>query len=226
MNGTSIISRLVGRLPIDKPFSSPYRGVLITPAYKPEVQLFALLGGGLGLIILMTCLHMQALFSDVDLHSFQPPPHRAIDIVAEQVKPEIALANNHDSLFQLLKQDTPVNPLLTDAVERDARPKAAMRNTRLWQLQIHRPAISETLVINEIENAARQLQSGQVSVAQQTLRAVLARDSHSVEAMEVMRLASRQLGDVESEQQYLERLRLEIPEYDFDRNDALISGSD
>jgi Tfp pilus assembly protein PilF len=93
-------------------------------------------------------------------------------------------------------------------------------------LHIQRPALSETLANNEIANAARQLQAGDVSLAQRVFQALLTEDPHSVEAMEGMRLAFRQLGDAESEQKYLEMLRLEIPDYDFDRNEPLISGID
>lgn len=228
MNVASTISQVIGRLVIDKPFIHRYRGALITSANKAERRLFALLWAGIGLIILMTCLHMKTLFSDVALvTNLQPPPQIAINIGTEQTKSEIVLkTNNNDSLFQLAKQDAPVSSPSTEPEKINQRPKKLVHRARLWQIAIQRPAISETLVINEIANAARQLQSGDVRLAEQTLQALLTRDPHSVEAMEGMRLAARQLGDAEGEQKYLEMLRLEIPDYDLDSDSAVIGGLD
>jgi hypothetical protein len=228
VNVASTISQVIGRLVIDKPFSHPYRGALITSANKAERGLFALLWAGIGLIMLTTCLHMKTVFSDVALNTnLLSPPRIAMNIAHEQVEPEIALkTNNNDSLFQLVKQDAPVSPPSAEPESTNQRPKKSVHRTRLWQIAIQRPAISETLVINEIANAARQLQSGDMRLAEQTLQALLTRDPHSVEAMEGMRLAARQLGDAEGEQKYLEMLRLEIPDYDLDRDGAVIGGLD
>lgn len=228
MNVASTISQVIGRLVIDKPSSHPYRGVLLSSANKAERRLFALLWAGIGLIILMTCLHMKTLFSDVALvTNLQPPPHMTINIGTEQAKSEIALkTNNNNSLFQLAKQDAPVSPPSADTENINQRPKKSVHRSRLWQIEIQRPAISETLVINEIANAARQLKSGDMRLAEQTLQALLTRDPHSVEAMEGMRVAVRQLGDAEGEQKYLDMLRLEIPDYDLDRDGAVIGGLD
>jgi hypothetical protein len=226
---TSTLFQFVGRLAIDKPFSNPYRGTLITSANKAERGLSALLWAGIGLIVLMTCLNMKTLFSDVALNTdLRPPPPRiAINIAGEQAKPEITLkTNNNDSLFQLAKQVIPASPPFAEAENINKQPKKAVNKTRLWQLHFQRPTISETVTNNEVADAARQLQSGDVSLAQRTLLAVLMQDPHNVEAMEGMHLVARQLGDAESEQKYLEMLRLEIPDYDFDRAGSVIGELD
>ncbi len=228
MNIAATLFHFVGHLAIEKPFSDPYRGALITSANKDETGLFALLSTGIGVIVLMTCLHMKTLFSDVELNAnLRPPPLIAATIAAGQVKPEIVLkTNNNDSLFQLAKQDAPASPPSAESGNINQQPNKPVHRTRLWQLHIQRPVVPETLVINEVAHAARQLQSGDVSLAQQTLQALLTRDHHSVEAMEGMRLVARQIGDAESEQKYLEMLRLEIPDYDLDRDGTLIGGLD
>lgn len=228
MNVASTFAQFVSRLAIDKTFSHPYRGALITSKCKDEQMLLALSWVGVGVIVLMTCLHMKTLFFDVELNTnLRLPPRIANNIAPELAKPEIVLKeNNGESLFQQAKQDLPVITPLESLIERDGRPKIAPRYIRQWQLHIQRPALSETLANNEIANAARQLQAGDVSLAKQVFQALLTADPHSVEAMEGMRLAFRQLGDAESEQKYLEMLRLEIPDYDFDRNESLISGID
>ena len=228
MSRVSTISKFFSRLSIYPFFSSAYGGALISSSCKAERALAVLLWAGIGLIVLMTCMHMDTLFPDEDLHTLQQlPPRIAITIAAAQAAPEMALKRkDNDSLFQLVEKDMPVHPLLPESVERDRRPQAPVRHIRQWQLHIQRPAIPETLVADGVANAARQLQSGQLSLARQALQAVLTQDPHSVQAMEGMRLASRQLGDVESEQKYLEMLRLEIPGYDIDHNETLISGLD
>jgi hypothetical protein len=229
LNVASTFAQFVGRLAIDKTFSHSYRGALITSKCKNEQMLLALSWVGVGLIVLMTCLHMKTLFLfDVELNTnLRLPPRIANNIAPELAKPEIVLKeNNGESLFQQAKQDLPVITPLKSPIEQDGRPKIAPRYIRQWQLHIQRSALSETLANNEIANAARQLQAGDVSLAQRVFQALLTADPHSVEAMEGMRLAFRQLGDAESEQKYLEMLRLEIPDYDFDRNESLISGID
>jgi hypothetical protein len=228
LNVASTFAQFVGRLAIDKTFSHPYRGELITSKCKDEQMLLALSWVGVGLIVLMTCLHMKTLFFDVELNTnLRLPPRIANNIAPELAKPEIVLKeNNGESLFQQAKQDLPVITPLEGPIERDGRPKIAPPYIRQWQLHIQRPALSETLANIEIANAARQLQAGDVSLAKRVFQALLTADPHSVEAMEGMRLAFRQLGDAESEQKYLEMLRLEIPDYDFDRNESLISGID
>lgn len=227
MNGVSNIAQLIGRLITYQSFSHPYRGSLNTSACKAERGLFALLLAGFGLIVLIISLHMKALFP-VELDSVKPsPPRIEMHIATEHSKPEIALkANNNDSLFQVVKPDTSAPPLLAKPEEREVRPKTPIHKMRLWQLHIQRSPISETTAFNEVANAARQLQSGNVSLAKRTLQAMLIQDPHSVEAMEGMRLVSRQLDDAESEQKYLEMLQLEIPDYGLDHDDALISGLD
>jgi hypothetical protein len=182
----------------------------------------------MGLIVVFTtCLQLRTAFFNTGTHALtQPPQPFVTHAPAPQAKPEIALKRyGGNSVFQLTKQHAPEIIPAKHPAEPDKQEHAVpvpLRNIRPWQLQIYRPPISDARMLGAIAHAQQQLQSGQLGLARQTFLAVLSQDSHRVEAIEGMLQISRQLGDREGEEQYLERLRQEIPGY----LDESVSGND
>ncbi|HSI27964.1 MAG TPA: hypothetical protein VK953_01685 [Methylophilus sp.] len=222
------------RIKLNLAFQKAYRGsFMMIPSSKGEKGLTALLCGGMGLMVMVACMQMKAMFVDTENHAaealsknIQPPPMLTSKLSAKQGLSEISIeGKNTDTLFQLDKQEllnvpSPEQHTQTEKPYRAA--KLTLRHSQLWQLQIHRPFVPQALMVNAIANAHQRLQSGHVDLARQVFLNVLNHDMHSVGAIEGMLLVSRQLGDKQSEGEYLERLRQEIPDY----NDGNVTGKD
>lgn len=240
MNLISISQRFVRRIKLYLSFKKVYcASFRMTSSWKTEAGLTALLCSGMGLMVIVACMQLRDVFIDTDTYvsdalskNVQPPPLLSTsNLPAKQVLLENTIEEkNTDTLFQLDKQEE-LPALLPEQHTQTEKPnhaaKLPVRHTRLLLLQIQRPSASQTLMIDTISNAHQHLQSGRLSLARQAFLIALAQDTHSVEAMEGMLLVSRQLGDSQSEQEYLERLRQAIPDYDFGiglGNDASSAG--
>lgn len=219
MSPLSMMAQLAIRIKLHRLFTGTYRRSLVTAAcWKTEKGLTSLLCGGMGLILFTTCLQLRAVFFDTGTLALNQPPQLLVTHTsAPQAMPEIVLKRYGDnSVFQLTKQHAPEIIPAKQHAEPDKQEHAVqvpLRNIRQWQLQIYRPPISDAFMLGTIAHAQKQLQSGQVGLARQAFLAVLTQDSHCVEAIEGMLQVSRQLGDREGEEAYLERLRQEIPDY-------------
>ncbi|MGQ2966060.1 hypothetical protein [Methylophilus sp.] len=147
----------------------------------------------------------------------QPPPLMTGDIPAMPLLSEMNMqAKSADSLFKPAKQPLPEAPAPHAQADKSDRTANVVPHLPPWQLQILRPPVAEALVLTEIADGYRHLRSGHLPLARQAFQIVLTHDTHSVEAMEGMLLLARRSGDGQSEADYLERLRLEIPFYEHD----------
>lgn len=200
-----------------------YRGSCMYSAYASSDRcLLAVLAGGMLLIVLPALQHVFWAAQTQVLD--QPPPHFTSNIAAMPSLPTMNMqAKNADTLFKPAKQQAPSPEPLAQTEYITA--KAAVAYTRPWQLQIVRPPLT-ALMRGEIADGYRHLRSGQLPLARQAFLTALNRDTHSVEAIEGMLLLARQAGDSQSEADYLERLRLEIPYYEHDPEPASQADSD
>jgi hypothetical protein len=204
-------------------YRSIYRGSCMHSAYASSDRcLLAVLAGGMLLIILPA---LQHVFWATQIQVLdQPPPHFTSNIAAMPSLPAMNMqAKNADTLFKPANQQSssPQQQAQTEYIPA----KAAVPNTRPWQLQIVRPPLA-ALMRGEIADGYRHMRSGQLPLARQAFLTALTRDTHSVEAIEGMLLLARQAGDSLSEADYLERLRLEIPYYEYGQEPASQADSD
>ncbi|MFD0914627.1 hypothetical protein [Methylophilus luteus] len=189
---------------------------------RSDRSLLAVLAGGLLLMILPALQHVFWAAQTQVLD--QPAPHFTSNIAAMLSLPAINMqAKNADTLFKPAKQQPP-SPQQQAQTEYIPA-KAAVAYTRPWQLQILRPPLA-ALMRGKIADGYQHLRSGQLALARQAFLTALTRDTHSVEAMQGMLLLARQAGDSQSEADYLERLRLEIPYYEHDPESASQADSD
>ncbi|MGP1716617.1 MAG: hypothetical protein ACTS9Y_05500 [Methylophilus sp.] len=218
--------RFIRRIKLYLSFKKVYRGSLVlTPTWKTETGLTALLSAGMALMGVVTAVLIKTMFFDTQSHTaevglknMQPPPLLTSHVPIEQkVSNSLVAVKNNETLFQLNKPPVQEAPPAEQhaQLERPHRTaKVPIQQMRPWHLQIHRPSMSTTHMEGIIANAHELLQSGQVSLARQAFLMLLTQDAHSVEAIAGMLLVSRQLGDSQSEEEYLEKLRQEIPDYE------------
>jgi hypothetical protein len=196
-----------------------YRRSLMHAAYASSDRcLLAGLGGGMLLIVLPALQH--AFWAAQTQVPDQPPALMSSNIPAMPLPPEMNMqAKNADTLFKPARLQLPDMPAAKQhaQIEQTSRTaKVALSYTRPWQLQILRPSVAEASMTDEIADGYRHLESGHLPLARQAFLTVLTYDTHSVEAMQGMLLIARRSGDGQSEAEYLDRLRLEIPFYEHD----------
>jgi hypothetical protein len=193
-----------------------YRRSCLPSAYASSDRcLLAMLAGGVVLIVLTTLQHV--LWAAEKQLLDQPPPRMTSNLPAMRLLPEVNLqAKNADTLFKPVKQPVPSLEQHAQPEKSSLKTAVAAAHKRPWQLQIVRPAVAVALMSAEIDDGYRHLRVGQLPLARQVFLTALTHDSHSVEAMEGMLLIARQVGDSQSEADYLDRLRLEIPFYEHD----------
>jgi hypothetical protein len=196
-----------------------YRGSLMHAAYATSDRcLLAGLGGGMLLIVLSALQH--AFWAAHTQVPDQPPAMMNSNIPAMPFLPEMNMqAKNADTLFKparLQLLDMPAAEQNAQIEQAPRTAKLALSYTRPWQLQILRPSVAQAPMADEIADGYRHLESGHLPLARQAFLMVLTYDTHSVEAMQGMLLIARRSGDGQSEAEYLDRLRLEIPFYEHD----------
>jgi hypothetical protein len=198
---------------------SAYRGCLMTASsWKAEKALHALLWGVAGLIMIVSYQPLQTARLDRTSNVFKKPSQR-LPVNSSAVKSSSDLVQNKNvsqSIFQLAKQlpeaATGVEPdhVLTEKLIPQKRVAKQLR----MQLQIQQAVISEAEILNSLAYANQSIQSGQLESAKEVLQEILRQDPHQVEALEGMLMISRKVADPSREEEYLERIRQEIPEYE------------
>lgn len=219
MNFLPVMRRFANRVQRRRTYRAAYQGALVHRlAWQTERGLHVLLWAG---IAGMTFVAVQPIIMPVSPASpisSQPPQRLAVIPslplslpVTEQVQ-----AHN-DSLFVLTSPPAAEPPQLGAVSERPVRTSAPdnlpVRPLPRWQLEVQSSTMAETMALHALANANRYLQTGKFELARQWLLDILGQDPHRVEALAGMLLLSKKLGDIDSEQAYLERLRQVIPDY-------------
>jgi tetratricopeptide (TPR) repeat protein len=209
--------------------SQPYRGALVNEkeAYL-ERRLIAGLWGGVALLAYLVCRQAYDLcLNNEKAYPFitQKSPLHKPDIPAlnttapSDVLPamqEIKIGRG-PSLFHI-RQATPSQPSLEGSQhprEEKHRSKIGPQKTnthsRVWQLEVKR--LSEANMAYQLADARDQLQAGRFELARQSFEQVLEQDPHQVVALAGMLVVISQRGDISQRENYLRRLRREIPDF-------------
>lgn len=166
-------------------------------------------------MLIATGQQLRIMFSPADLSTLQQPPRIITgDAVPEEVIPEILLESNLGvSLFRLNRHE--IQPTLSGNQEkRNSTHSMPNPHKPRWLLKVERPLVADDAHMSNMTEAAVHMQQGQVHSVRKALLAVLQQDPHNVEAMAALAKLSRELGESDAEQTYLQILRQEIPEYD------------
>lgn len=129
------------------------------------------------------------------------------------------------SLFRLKQAETKAPPNVNRQPEIAASTKVTQQaNPRVWQLAVTR--LHETNMAQQLANAKTQLQSGYVDLARQSFEQILQQDPHHVIALAGMWVVIGQQGDLSQREDYLRRIRQEIPDYVPDDDLFLLQAAD
>lgn len=228
---SEFIQKLAGRTKINWTYGRAYRRALIKPAiWSNERILNTLLLAGIGLMVFLICQHAMWILRKEPLQAFiKPPQQLQVKPAHEKIMPKSGLTLNRQvSLFTLIKPSNISKE--TEAKDSGNRENAARKleapviNPRAWRIQIQSPHLVEDGALNNISNAHKYLQAGNVDLATQVFQSILLQDPHRVEALVGMWLVSKTLGHAQTQEEYLQRLRQEIPDYI--HNDYVFKGSE
>lgn len=165
-------------------------------------------------MLIATGQQLKIMFAPADLSTLQQPPRIITGDAVPEAIPEILLEKNIGvSLFRLNRHE--IQPTLSGNQEkRNSTHSMPNPHKPRWLLKVERPLVADAAHMSNMTEAAVHMQQGRVHSARKTLLAVLQQDPHNVEAMAALTKLSRELGETNAEQTYLQILRQEIPEYD------------
>lgn len=233
MNPMTIMTEFFCHIRLYRSMRSVYRGSIISTAdWKNERALTAVLCAGAGLMIIAANFNIRTIFFGTEVQAREPlskniqsPSLLTATIPTQEPLPEASFKGKRThSLFKLAKHVAfePPNRVQHVGLEKPAhKAEIPAHDSRFWQLQIQHSTVSEALMRGAMTDADKYLYSGHVDLARQAYMSVLTQDAHNVEALEGMLVVARRLKDIQNEEVYLERLRLEIPDYD----DGNVQGS-
>lgn len=120
-----------------------------------------------------------------------------------------------EGLFHLKKVETraPVTVINPSIDHHAVTPDVVPVRQPPWQLQIQRPSLPEASVKHQLANAQYQLRAGNFELARQSFEHILLQDPHQVVALAGMLEVISQRGEIRQREDYLKRLRQEIPDY-------------
>jgi len=201
-----------------------YRRTLIqTEMKRVEVGLSRLLWG---CVVLMSGLVWQQgypLLAKGEDDMLRALPHRLskpvdafypINVLALE---NVVTSNKLPSLFNF--EQTEGHPPATFNHPVAAVPPAAEKRSSTppnFVLQVQAPPQLAASVNAQITAATQQLLSGQLALARQSFEQVLQQDPHQVVALAGMLVVTSQRGDIQQREDYLSRIRQEIPDYEPD----------
>lgn len=144
----------------------------------------------------------------LDIHPI--PPEERLPAIT------VTTGGNSDSLFHFKKNDfLRVPTQLNQHQEENEHPNViaeeAIGHTHIWRLEVNR--LDEEALMQLLSNARKQLKSGDYELALKLFNQVLQQDEHHVLALAGMLFLSRLRGDSTLAQEYLQRLRHEVPDY-------------
>jgi hypothetical protein len=147
------------------------------------------------------------------------PPDDVLPIVPDR------LTDLVQSLFHFKQAETKPPPSVNRQPEVTYAPNEVTERTssRVWQLEVKR--LYEKNMAQQLANAKYQLQSGDVDLARQSFEQILQHDPHHVVALAGMLVVS-QRDDHSQREEYLRRLRQEIPDYEPDNDLFLLQVAD
>lgn len=209
--------------------SQPYKGALVNEkdAYF-ERRLIACLWIGVALLAYLVC--QQAYYFCLENEKAYPfvtqksAFHRPNKPALETTKPSDVLPAMQDikigrepSLFKIGQVTAPQRPSEVSQYPREEkhRSKIGLQKTNshphVWQLEVKR--LSEANMAYQLANARDQLQAGHLELARQSFEQILEKDPHQVVALAGMLVVISQRGDISQRENYLQRLRQEIPDF-------------
>lgn len=218
MNLLPVMRRFANRVQRRRTYRAAYQGVLVHRlAWQTDRGLHVLLWAGIAGMTFVAVQPIIMPISPAPLISSQPPQRLAVIRSLPPPLPVTAQVQAHnDSLFVLTSPLAAEPSQLVAVSEHPVRTSAPnnppVRPLR-WQLEVQSSTMTETMALHALANANRYLQSGKFELARQWLLDILGQDPHRVEALAGMLLVSKKLGDIDSEQAYMERLRQVIPDY-------------
>ncbi|WP_053092871.1 lipopolysaccharide assembly protein LapB [Methylophilus sp. TWE2] len=214
----------------------PYRGALIhreSREFESLVHVF--LWTGVVLCVSLVCQQTYHFFEESRqapqsnqqqksqqtlITSIAPmPPADVLPVVQDRQ------AGLVQSLFRFKPAETKALPSVNRQPEIAASTKVTQQaNPRVWQLEVTR--LHETNIAQQLANAKYQLQSGYFDLARQSFEQILQQDPHHVVALVGMLVVIDQQGDLTQREDYLRRIRQEIPDYVPDDDPLLLQVAD
>lgn len=215
--------------------TSPYRRALINSGLKQfEIKLLALLWAGISLLGGLACQQTYKLHAQDEGHLEFSKPSNRLSIVVSPAKPMntmlVAQATMGQSIFHVNKIEPQVVPVVNSSQQEEQRSNAHTQkaDTRrsLWQLSIQYSLLNALNLADQLANARSQLQAGHFEQARQSFERILLQDPHQVMALAGMLVVLSQRDETHQREDYLRRLREEIPEYAPDDNLFLLQLAD
>lgn len=206
---------------------APYRGALIDNGLKRfEIKLLVLLWSGITLLSGVVGQQVYKLYAEDEQHFELSKSSQKLSMAVSPAKPMNTMpttqTNMVQSIFHVIKAETPAVPVVDSKQQEtqhsNANTQQVDTRSSLWQLSVQHPAVNELSLADQLASAKSQLQAGHFERARQTFERILMQDPHQVEALAGMLMVISQRGDANQRDDYLRRLREEIPEYAPDNN--------
>lgn len=215
--------------------SLPYRKALIPNRLKQfEVKLIALLWAGIMLLSGLAGQQIYKLYAEDGQRYALSKPSQKLSMTVSPVKlmHTMPAPQTHvmQSMFHANKTETSAEPVGDSRQQEKQRanvntPQANLRHS-LWQLSVQHSELNEWSLAGQLANAKSQLYAGHVEQAGQSFERILVQDPHQVMALAGMLVVVSQRGDIHQREDYLRRLREEIPDYVSDDNLFLLHLAD
>lgn len=203
----------------------PYRGALIRGRFWYfERVVLAFLWAGVSLCGYLAGQQIYNFYEDGQAYQSNPAQKSLPKLNASIVplQPSNALpvvqhikADGGQSLFRFKQAETKTLPNEGPPPEDKHTSKKVTEqikpNPHIWQLEVKR--LHEMNMAQQLANAKYQLQSGYFDLARQSFEQILQHDPHHVVALAGMLVVISQRGDLYQREDYLRRLRQEIPDY-------------
>lgn len=217
----------------------PYRGALLHGAsWYFESVVLAILWTGILLCGYLACQQIHHFYEENRQRHPSNPLQKPLQTFRTSTAPkqpanDLPLwqdinVDGEQSLFRFRKAETkappPENPPQEAAHAATEGATQIKANPHVWQLEVQR--WSEGNMAQQLANAKYQLRSGYVDLARQSFEQILQLDPHHVVALAGMLVVMSQRGDLYQREDYLRRLRQEIPDYVPDESVFLLQVAD
>jgi len=214
----------------------PYRGALIhRESRECESLMHVFLWTGVVLCGYLACQQIYHFFEESrqapQSNQQQKSQQKLITSIAPMLPADVLpivqdrQAGLVQSLFRFKQAETKAPPGVNRQPEITASTKVTQHaNPRVWQLAVTR--LHETNMAQQLANAKYQLQSGYFDLARQSFEQILQQDPHHVVALAGMLVVIGQQGDLSQREDYLRRIRQEIPDYVPDDDHLLLQVAD
>lgn len=210
------------------------KALIPTDAQRLLRKLTALLWAGVALSCGAAWQAWSALLARLDINFPVRPAQRFPDAQPPDTlaknQPHPQPANHLPSLFEIKPIEKSSLPLLQEAlvqVERRSQEQSNIQSARRqWTIGFQRLSTVDTMLNNELWLAQQNLRLGNFDEARLSFEQVLHMDPHQVVALAGMLVVTSQRGELQLREEYLSRIRLEIPGYTPDDDMFLLTGEE